>query len=223
LFSTEPFNQWFSENVRCPLCRYDIRNYNPNSITNNITNSYIEEHEIISENNTVISHDDDDDDDNDDDEDDEDDEDEDDDDDIDIDENIMDIAENNDDTSLFNNNDLESYSNTIRSSMLNNSIYDEEYNLEDVSTDDIPTDAENSPIISPHTNLPPTLEDDEDDELNNMRTRTMESLELFFNSQLRQMTTNISNLDPNIQVVSEARVIYGDNSGEQDTSMNNLN
>ena len=29
IFNTESLNEWFQENVRCPLCRYDIREYNP--------------------------------------------------------------------------------------------------------------------------------------------------------------------------------------------------
>jgi hypothetical protein len=30
IFSLNAFNQWFERNVRCPVCRYDIRNYRPN-------------------------------------------------------------------------------------------------------------------------------------------------------------------------------------------------
>jgi hypothetical protein len=35
LFSPEPLRQWFRTSVRCPLCRYDIRNYNPRTAIRN--------------------------------------------------------------------------------------------------------------------------------------------------------------------------------------------
>jgi hypothetical protein len=31
IFNTDPLNRWFTTNCRCPVCRYDIRNYNSNS------------------------------------------------------------------------------------------------------------------------------------------------------------------------------------------------
>ena len=31
IFSTQEINLWFRSNCRCPVCRYDIRNYNPSS------------------------------------------------------------------------------------------------------------------------------------------------------------------------------------------------
>ena len=31
IFSTQEINLWFRSNCRCPICRYDIRNYNPSS------------------------------------------------------------------------------------------------------------------------------------------------------------------------------------------------
>ena len=31
IFSTQELQQWFRSNCRCPVCRYDIRNYNPSS------------------------------------------------------------------------------------------------------------------------------------------------------------------------------------------------
>ena len=39
IFNSEELNTWFSSNCRCPVCRYDIRNYNSNasSETNEIT------------------------------------------------------------------------------------------------------------------------------------------------------------------------------------------
>jgi hypothetical protein len=37
IFSQNSFNQWFQINVRCPVCRYDIREYNNNTITSNST------------------------------------------------------------------------------------------------------------------------------------------------------------------------------------------
>ena len=54
IFSTQELQQWFRSNCRCPVCRYDIRNYNPslnrqlqernydssgNSYTNNVIHS----------------------------------------------------------------------------------------------------------------------------------------------------------------------------------------
>lgn len=32
IFNSDEVNRWFRTNCRCPVCRYDIRNYNPNSI-----------------------------------------------------------------------------------------------------------------------------------------------------------------------------------------------
>ena len=34
IFRTEELNTWFRSNCRCPVCRYDIRNYNTNAATN---------------------------------------------------------------------------------------------------------------------------------------------------------------------------------------------
>ena len=31
IFSTQELQQWFRSNCRCPICRYDIRNYNPSN------------------------------------------------------------------------------------------------------------------------------------------------------------------------------------------------
>ena len=33
IFKTEELNTWFRSNCRCPVCRYDIRNYNTNAAT----------------------------------------------------------------------------------------------------------------------------------------------------------------------------------------------
>jgi hypothetical protein len=38
LFHQNQFNEWFESNVRCPVCRYDIRNYRPLSRRNTPTN-----------------------------------------------------------------------------------------------------------------------------------------------------------------------------------------
>jgi hypothetical protein len=35
IFNTEQLNVWFQSNCRCPVCRYDIRNYSSRSINNN--------------------------------------------------------------------------------------------------------------------------------------------------------------------------------------------
>ena len=36
IFSTASLNTWFTTNCRCPVCRYDIRNYNSNNSLSNI-------------------------------------------------------------------------------------------------------------------------------------------------------------------------------------------
>jgi hypothetical protein len=38
LFNTEEINVWFRTNCRCPICRYDIRSYNPSRYQNNQQN-----------------------------------------------------------------------------------------------------------------------------------------------------------------------------------------
>ena len=44
-------NTWFRSNCRCPVCRYDIRDYNTESRSSNIdvSNNIINEHYIYSE------------------------------------------------------------------------------------------------------------------------------------------------------------------------------
>jgi len=39
VFSESQITQWFNTNVRCPVCRYDIRNYVANDTTNNNINT----------------------------------------------------------------------------------------------------------------------------------------------------------------------------------------
>ena len=39
IFFPESFNQWFSNSVRCPVCRHDIRSYATNSNSNSVTES----------------------------------------------------------------------------------------------------------------------------------------------------------------------------------------
>jgi hypothetical protein len=39
IFDRDELNTWFGRNHRCPVCRYDIRNYNPNNSTENSTNN----------------------------------------------------------------------------------------------------------------------------------------------------------------------------------------
>jgi len=36
VFNTEQLNRWFRSNCRCPVCRYDIRNFNQNNVLENI-------------------------------------------------------------------------------------------------------------------------------------------------------------------------------------------
>jgi len=38
IFNTEELNTWFTTNCRCPVCRYDIRNYRPNNRSDNFRN-----------------------------------------------------------------------------------------------------------------------------------------------------------------------------------------
>lgn len=38
IFNTEELNTWFTTNCRCPVCRYDIRNYNINNSSDNFRN-----------------------------------------------------------------------------------------------------------------------------------------------------------------------------------------
>ncbi len=37
IFETNGFNNWFESNVRCPVCRYDIRDYRPRTTTSSTT------------------------------------------------------------------------------------------------------------------------------------------------------------------------------------------
>lgn len=39
VFNTEQLNRWFRTNCRCPVCRYDIRNFNQNNVLENIQNT----------------------------------------------------------------------------------------------------------------------------------------------------------------------------------------
>jgi hypothetical protein len=39
IFFPDQFNQWFSNHVRCPICRHDIRNYTNSNNNNNSNNS----------------------------------------------------------------------------------------------------------------------------------------------------------------------------------------
>jgi hypothetical protein len=43
LFCQASFQQWFENNVRCPVCRYDIRNYRDNTQANSQANSQANE------------------------------------------------------------------------------------------------------------------------------------------------------------------------------------
>lgn len=50
LFNTTHLNTWFANNCRCPICRYDIRNYNYNRSDNSDINHDITDSENDSEN-----------------------------------------------------------------------------------------------------------------------------------------------------------------------------
>jgi hypothetical protein len=56
IFSKSSFDEWFCNNVRCPVCRYDIRNYRPNislpiPVTSPISPTHSRENTLIDENN----------------------------------------------------------------------------------------------------------------------------------------------------------------------------
>jgi hypothetical protein len=50
IFKTNELNSWFSNNVRCPVCRYDIRNYSSPGLTEEINSNS----NINSENNSSV-------------------------------------------------------------------------------------------------------------------------------------------------------------------------
>ena len=62
IFNSVELNTWFRSNCRCPVCRYDIRNYNTREYTRDISNNSIEQEnneqnisnnsENVSQNNT---------------------------------------------------------------------------------------------------------------------------------------------------------------------------
>jgi hypothetical protein len=51
IFNTSSLMSWFNSNCKCPVCRYDIRNYNPNNNNNNNQPEEDEGEEIESDNN----------------------------------------------------------------------------------------------------------------------------------------------------------------------------
>ena len=51
LFIPDELQTWFQQNVRCPLCRYDIRNYSHNTNTNLTTNNFSNVNNNNNENN----------------------------------------------------------------------------------------------------------------------------------------------------------------------------
>ena len=46
IFSTSGLTSWFASNCRCPICRYDIRNYTPNVTSDSTSNNVNEERNI---------------------------------------------------------------------------------------------------------------------------------------------------------------------------------
>lgn len=59
IFSTQEINLWFRSNCRCPICRYDIRNYNPSSSRRTLERSQNPSEQIINDmsNNVVPTQD----------------------------------------------------------------------------------------------------------------------------------------------------------------------
>jgi hypothetical protein len=53
IFSNTAFNEWFHSSVRCPVCRYDIREYNSNTVvSNNDNNDSIPNTNVVTESNS---------------------------------------------------------------------------------------------------------------------------------------------------------------------------
>lgn len=54
-FRTSAINNWFNSSVRCPVCRYDIRDYRPstNDVSNNIPNIVDNSHNAVRNNSPV--------------------------------------------------------------------------------------------------------------------------------------------------------------------------
>lgn len=50
IFQPSSFNQWFNSNVRCPICRYDIRNYSSTTENNEETSLPIERQPLLNPN-----------------------------------------------------------------------------------------------------------------------------------------------------------------------------
>lgn len=50
IFHPSSFNQWFNSNVRCPVCRYDIRNYSSTTENNEETSLPIERQPLLNPN-----------------------------------------------------------------------------------------------------------------------------------------------------------------------------
>ena len=51
IFNTNSLMSWFNSNCKCPVCRYDIRDYNPNDNTQNEEQEEQEENEELDNNN----------------------------------------------------------------------------------------------------------------------------------------------------------------------------
>jgi hypothetical protein len=57
IFTTQELNSWFRSNCRCPICRYDIRTYNPLSNRNQQERNQTENENIDLSNNDIPSSD----------------------------------------------------------------------------------------------------------------------------------------------------------------------
>jgi len=49
IFNTNEINTWFRSNCKCPVCRYDIRNYNPTNENSNSQNNIPSQEQISSQ------------------------------------------------------------------------------------------------------------------------------------------------------------------------------
>jgi hypothetical protein len=52
IFSQNHFQTWFNSNVRCPVCRYDIRNYINSQNNNTSQNNNLSQEQVLNTNNT---------------------------------------------------------------------------------------------------------------------------------------------------------------------------
>ena len=55
IFKTDELNTWFRSNCRCPVCRYDIRNYNANASSSSYFSQDTSGNNVSSSTNSISS------------------------------------------------------------------------------------------------------------------------------------------------------------------------